>query len=96
MCAFNRGVQTIERLSEESSHKRVREYGKIAFNRLLSGSPSAKFNLTKVLSPQDILVNNEFWDLGLGEGTGFVPLEELVNQTATINRCKSYSIMTYS
>ena len=79
-------MDTVQKLSRESPHREVREYGKLALKRLLAGSPAAKYCITNSLSPQDTIVGIEFWDTGMAEAGGFVPLDELINQSAKLNR----------
>ena len=81
-----RGADTLNTLSQESSHREVREYGKLALKRLLSSCPAAKYNITNVLTPQDVIVDTEFWDMGMAEATGFIPLDKLLDQTAVMNK----------
>ena len=84
---FGRSVDTIQRLSKESSHRDIKEFAGLALKRLLSGSPAAKYCLTGTLSPQDVLVGIEFWDMGMAEAKReFIPLEDIVNQQARFNR----------
>ena len=83
---LNRGAETLQKLSEESPHRDVRDYGRLALKRLLSGSPAAKYNITNALSPQDVILESEFWDMGMAEAMGFKPLEKLLDQTANMNR----------
>ena len=84
---FGRSVDTIQRLSKESSHRDIKEFAGLALKRLLSGSPAAKYCLTGTLSPRDVLVGIEFWDMGMAEAKrGFIPLEDIVNQQARFNR----------
>ena len=81
-----RGTETLQQLSNNSPHREIREYGKLGLKRLLFGSPAAKYNITGALSPQDIILESEFWDMGMVGPSGFVPLDNIVNQTAEMNK----------
>lgn len=82
-----RGLEILEQLLNQSSHKAIQEYIKLALNRLLSGCPAAQYYINGYLPYTTTLVNTEFWDLSMADTSkGFIPLEELINNAPELNK----------
>lgn len=82
-----RGARSLQKLSETSLNRAVAECAALALQAVLNGNLSAKYALTGCLTPQDHLVETEFFDAGMAESTDeFIPLSELMEKQLSMNK----------
>jgi HEAT repeat protein len=97
MLAYNRkiaenvlksnGLDILQQLLKQSTHRDVLEHSQIAIDRLLVGCLPAQYYIKGYLSFHDTLIGTEFWDVGMAEtDRGFLTLEDLVAIAPQLNK----------